>query len=131
MTVHGHQPTPGCCLFPGSAVFRGSPDHAELRPEVRSAAGRSNNGGNAELRPEVRSAAGRSNNGGNAELRPEVRSAAGRSNRIAVIPPRPYVRAHHRRRTSHEAHMRSKLRAVLPLAFSALLSLITSRRANA
>src|SRR6478752_311340 len=93
MTVHGHQPTPGCCLLPGSAVFRGSPDHAELRPEVRSAAGRSNNGGNAELRLEVRSAGGRSNNGGNAELRLEVRSAAGRSNRIAVTAPRPYVRA--------------------------------------
>src|SRR5690349_6853715 len=39
--------------------------------------------GLAELRPEVRSAAGRSyHNGGHGELRPEVRSAAGRSDHL-------------------------------------------------
>src|SRR6185369_8792411 len=55
--------------------------NAELRPEARSAAGRSDQPtGTAKLRPEVRSAAGRSDqNAGPAELRPEVRSAAGRS----------------------------------------------------
>jgi formamidopyrimidine-DNA glycosylase len=41
----------------------------------------------AELRPEVRSAAGRSDqSSGPAELRPEVRSAAGRSDHIVVQP---------------------------------------------
>src|SRR4029079_3782256 len=61
--------------------------NAELRPEVRSAAGRSDQEGrDTELRPEVRSAAGRSDlETGIAKLRPEVRSAAGRSDNDIVV----------------------------------------------
>ena len=72
--------------FTGLSVFGAKrvAGPAELRPEVRSAAGRSDEAtGRAELRPEVRSAAGRSDHDTRpAELRPEVRSVVGRSDHI-------------------------------------------------
>ena len=59
----------------------------ELRPQVRSAAGRSHDqNSDPELRPQVRSAAGRSHDQNSSpELRPQVRSAAGRSNYITRL----------------------------------------------
>src|SRR5690242_15350075 len=80
--------TPAPTCGPGStrnhADAASDTRHAELRPKVRSAEGRSNHKGRpAELRPKVRSAEGRSNHKGRlAELRPEVRSAEGRSNNV-------------------------------------------------
>jgi CTP:molybdopterin cytidylyltransferase MocA len=92
-------------------VVREDSDRSELRPEVRSAEGRSHHDtGPAELRPEVRSAEGRSHHDtGPAELRPEVRSAEGRSHHdTGPSELRPEVRSAEGR-SHHESPIRRAL----------------------